>query len=65
MTEKLFYQDSHMKEFQATVVSCEPQKGHYLIELDQTAFSRKAEDSMQIPGRLVMRKLRMYMKRMV
>lgn len=38
MTEKLFYRDSHMKEFQATVVSCEPQKGHYLIELDQTAF---------------------------
>ena len=38
MTEKLFYQDSHMKEFQATVVSCEPQKDHYLIVLDQTAF---------------------------
>lgn len=38
MTEKLFYRDSHMKEFQATVVSCEPQKSHYLIELDQTAF---------------------------
>ena len=38
MTEKLYYQDSHRKEFQATVVSCEPYKEKYRIVLDQTAF---------------------------
>lgn len=38
MTEKLYYQDSHRKEFQATVVSCEPYKQQYRIVLDRTAF---------------------------
>lgn len=38
MTEKLYYQDSHKKEFEATVVSCEPYKGQYRIVLDRTAF---------------------------
>lgn len=37
-TEKLFYQDSHMKEFDAKVLSCEKDKNGYSIILDQTAF---------------------------
>ena len=46
MTEKLFYQDSHLAEFEAKVLSCEPVTpdilpGHsngYAAELDRTAF---------------------------
>lgn len=46
MTEKLFYQDSHLAEFEAEVLSCEPVTpdilpGHsngYAAELDRTAF---------------------------
>ncbi len=38
MTEKLFYKDSHMKEFEAQVLSCVPEKEYYLVVLDQTAF---------------------------
>lgn len=43
-TEKLYYKDSHMKEFEATVVSCEEklsakgEKTGYRIVLDRTAF---------------------------
>lgn len=37
-TEKLFYKDSHMKEFIAAVMSCEEEKNGYRIVLDQTAF---------------------------
>lgn len=43
MTEKLYYTDSHMKEFEAQVVSCEPRdkedlsKG-YMVVLDRTTF---------------------------
>ncbi|MDO4323445.1 MAG: alanyl-tRNA editing protein [Lachnospiraceae bacterium] len=37
-TEKLFYQDSHMKEFTAVVVSCAEGKKGYQIVLDRTAF---------------------------
>lgn len=38
MTEKLYYKDSHLKEFEASVISCE--KGNYCYELvlDKTAF---------------------------
>ena len=38
MTEKLFYKDSHLTEFEATVLSCEEVKGQYKVVLDQTAF---------------------------
>lgn len=39
MTIRLFDQDSHMREFDAVVLSCEPgHGGHYLVTLDQTAF---------------------------
>lgn len=38
MTEKLFYLDSHCKEFTATVLSCEKGKHGYDVVLDRTAF---------------------------
>ena len=38
MTKKLFYEDSHMKTFTATVLSCTPGKHGYDVVLDQTAF---------------------------
>ena len=46
MTEKLFYQDSHLAEFEAEVLSCEPMtpdilpgcSGGFAAELDRTAF---------------------------
>ena len=38
MTEKLFYQDSHRKEFQAKVLACENNGEQYRVVLDQTAF---------------------------
>ena len=38
MTEKLYYQDSHMTEFTATVLSCVPEKGGFSVILDRTAF---------------------------
>lgn len=38
MTEKLFYQDSHLKEFQAKVLACEDMDDGYKVVLDQTAF---------------------------
>ena len=38
MTEKLFYHDSHLKEFEAHVVSCEQAGDLFKIVLDQTVF---------------------------
>ena len=38
MTEKLFYQDSHLCEFEAVVTACDSRKDGYEIELDRTAF---------------------------
>lgn len=38
MTEKLFYQDSHLYEFEAVVTACEHLKDGYAVELDRTAF---------------------------
>ncbi len=38
MTEKLYYQDSHMTEFTATVLACVPEKSGYSVILDRTAF---------------------------
>ena len=37
-TRKLYYEDSHMTEFAARVVSCEPAEKGYEIVLDATAF---------------------------
>ena len=38
MTEKLFYQDSHMRVFTANVLSCTSGKQGYEVVLDKTAF---------------------------
>ena len=38
MTEKLFYHDSHMTEFTAVVLSCQPKGEQYEVVLDRTAF---------------------------
>lgn len=38
MTEKLFYQDSHMKAFTARVRMCQPKGNEYEVVLDRTAF---------------------------
>ncbi|MCI8659738.1 MAG: hypothetical protein HFG54_05780 [Lachnospiraceae bacterium] len=40
MTEKLYYQDSHLKEFTAQVISCEwdEKQGSYGVVLDRTVF---------------------------
>lgn len=36
--KKLFYEDSHLQTFHATVTGCEPAKNGYAITLDATAF---------------------------
>ena len=38
MTERLYYQDSHLWEFTARVRSCRPEKDRYAVVLDRTAF---------------------------
>ena len=38
MTEKLYYEDSFLRQFTATVRSCEAVKGGYAVVLDRTAF---------------------------
>lgn len=38
MTVKLYENDSYIREFEATVISCEKVKNGYLVVLDKTAF---------------------------
>ncbi|XCP83482.1 alanyl-tRNA editing protein [Roseburia hominis] len=38
MTKRLFYDDSHMREFEAHVLSCQPVGEKYEVVLDRTAF---------------------------
>lgn len=38
MTEKLFYEDSYIKAFQADVLECHPDGEKYRVVLDKTAF---------------------------
>lgn len=38
MTRKLYYEDSHLKQFTAKVLSCEAAGEHWEVVLDQTAF---------------------------
>lgn len=38
MTEKLYYSDSHLFDFNARVVSCRPDGDRFKLELDRTAF---------------------------
>ena len=37
-TKKLYYEDSHLKEFSATVIACEQVKNGWAVTLDATAF---------------------------
>ena len=37
-TEKLYDQDAHQAQFQATVLSCRPGKHGYDVVLDRTCF---------------------------
>lgn len=53
MTEKLFYKDSHLSEFEAEVISCRPADGGmYEIELDRTAFFPEGGGQYADTGRL-------------
>jgi alanyl-tRNA synthetase len=38
ITKRLYYQDSHLLNFSAQVLSCQPYKEHWAVTLDQTAF---------------------------
>lgn len=38
MTERLYYIDSHVKSFEAKVLSCEEKNGSFEVMLDRTAF---------------------------
>ena len=37
-TEKLYYADPFLTEFDARVLACEAEKGGYAVVLDRTAF---------------------------
>ena len=37
-TEKLYYENAYLRDFTATVISCEPAKQSWLVVLDRTAF---------------------------
>lgn len=38
MTERLYYDDAYLTEFDATVTACEARDGAYCVKLDQSAF---------------------------
>lgn len=52
MTEKLFYQDSHMTEFSACVQACVPKGNHFEVVLDRTAFFPEGGGQYADTGRL-------------
>ena len=38
MTDKLYYESSHRKDFEAQVISCEPEGEGYKVVLDKSVF---------------------------
>ena len=52
MTEKLYYLDAYIKEFEATVLESYEDKGRYAVVLDRTAFSPKKAGNLQIRASL-------------
>lgn len=38
MTDRLYYEDSHLAAFPAVVTACEQEKDYWKVALDQTAF---------------------------
>ena len=38
MTDRLYYEDSHLATFPAVVTACEQEKDYWKVTLDQTAF---------------------------
>ncbi len=51
-TEKLYYIDSHMRSFEAKVLSCEAQGDRFAIILDRTAFFPEGGGQVSDTGRL-------------
>lgn len=52
MTEKLYYENAYIKDFEATVLSCEKADGGYRILLDKTAFFPEEGGQYSDRGRL-------------
>lgn len=52
MTEKLYYHDSFLREFEAQVISCEPSGGQFHVVLDRTAFYPTSGGQPNDTGRL-------------
>lgn len=52
ITEKLFYRDGYMREFDAHVISCEKTDGGYQVVLDRTGFFPEGGGQYADPGRL-------------
>lgn len=55
MMRKLYYEDSHKKEFEAFVTSCtiDPKSGSYQVTLDQTAFFPEGGGQLSDQGTLL------------
>ena len=49
-TEKLYYADPFLTEFDARVLACEAEKGGYAVVLDRTAFYTRAAGSRMTPA---------------